>query len=833
MNCRTFLLSLLGITAFTEPMAAHAAEPAAFRSAKPIWPKGRETEMNLLGGFRAVIHAPTNAKKVVLRVTAAYLYRAWLNGEFVGYGPARGPRGFYRVDEWDITKRLTPGKNLVAIEAVGYNCFSYYLLNQPSACQAEVVADDRVLASTAGEGAQFAVNILDYRVQKVERRVPRTFVEAYRMKPGWDAWLRDGAAAWPGVETAVQAEKRYLPRGVPYPEFAVRAPVQVVDRGQIKRRDPKLPKYEIPTLPWNGWPEKELWEITSQEMARWDRRSSRLSKEVLGKSPIALAGREYVTVDLGESCAGFIGVTVRCTAPTRLVVTDVPEMPSISYELEKGEYRLENIEPHSIARLTFMCLRGDCSLWDIYVREYAHPETREASFHSSNEHLNKRYRDALVMFRQCAVDIFMDCATRERVGWLGDSYCTARVANVLTGTTLVERNFLENFALADRYGPELPKGMLPCCYPGGGESHFIHSWAMWFVDELEEYLARSGDRALVDSLRPRVLGLLGFFKQYENSDGLLEKLPGWVLIDFSKADSLTNDVNYPTNMHYASIHDTMARLYGLPELATKAARLRETIRRQSFDGEFFVDNAIRRNGKLERTRNRTEACQTFAFFFKVTDRRKDAELWRRLRDEFGPCRDPKKTYPDIPKLGGFISGPMRLDLLSEAECGPQIFKDVLNPTVFEQLGPDGQQIGGDYSTWAGFTSVLVHVIHRDILGIRRVDTVRKQIEIRLQDISLESCEGVIPTPDGPITLRWTRHPDRLEYSLRHPDGYRVVIENRSNRTLVRAGANSHARCSRQGAVAIMARFRRFGECSRPEFEQNRPDVVNLLTTVDF
>lgn len=784
MNCRPFLLPLLGIAVLMAPVAIHAAEPAGFRSARPIWPKGRETEMNRLAGFRAVIDAPANAQKVVLRVTAAYLYRAWLNGQFVGYGPARGPRGFYRLDEWDITKRLAPGKNLVAIEAVGYNCFSYYLLNQPAACQAEVVADDRVLASTAGEGTQFAAQILDYRVQKVERRVPRTFVEVYRMRPGWDAWIRDAAAAWPGVETAIQPEKRYLPRGVLYPEFTIRVPSQVVDRGQLERTDPKLPKYEIPKLPWNGWAENELSEIPTREMMQWTRRSSLRSKEAVGKSPLVLAEREYATVDFDETYAGFIRLTVRCATPTRLVITDVPEMPPLVYELEPGEYRLENFEPHAIPRLSLMCLRGACSLRDIFVREYAHPEIREASFHSSNESLNKRYRDAIVMFRQCTMDVFMDCANRERVGWLGDSCCTARVANVLTGTNLVEHNFLQNYALAERFGPELPKGMLPMCYPGGGESGYIHSWAMWFVDEVEEYLARTGDRALVDALRPRVLGLLGFFKQYENSDSLLEKLPGWVLIDFSKADRLTQDVNYPTNMHYASMHDTMARLYDLPELAAKAQRLRDTIRRQSFDGQFFVDNAIRRNGKLERTGNRTEACQIFAFFFKVADRRKDAALWQTLRDELGPCRDASRVHPEIPKLGGFISGPMRLDLLSEADCGPQIYKDVLAPKVFEQLGSNGEHIGADYSTWAGFTSILAHVIHRDILGIRRVDTVHKRIEIRFQDVPLENCRGTVPTPDGPIALRWTRHADRLEYWLSHPAGYSVDVTNASPCKLV-------------------------------------------------
>ena len=121
------------------------------QSAKPIWLKDREKEMNLLVGFRAVVETPAH-EKAVLRVAAATIYRAWVNGEFLGCGPARGPHGYFRVDQWDLSGKLKPGKNLVAIEVAGYNANSYYLLDQPSFLQAEVVAGDRVLASTAGEG---------------------------------------------------------------------------------------------------------------------------------------------------------------------------------------------------------------------------------------------------------------------------------------------------------------------------------------------------------------------------------------------------------------------------------------------------------------------------------------------------------------------------------------------------------------------------------------------------------------------------------------------------------------------------------------------------------
>ena len=59
---------------------------------------------------------------------------------------------------------------------------------------------------------------------------------------------------------------------------------------------------------------------------------------------------------------------------------------------------------------------------------------------------------------------------------------------------------------------------------------FIPNWARWFVIELEEYLSRSGDRAWVEALRPRVLKLWDCFKQYRRSDVLLEKFPSWVCV---------------------------------------------------------------------------------------------------------------------------------------------------------------------------------------------------------------------------------------------------------------------------------------------------------------
>ena len=67
-----------------------------------------------------------------------------------------------------------------------------------------------------------------------------------------------------------------------------------------------------------------------------------------------------------------------------------------------------------------------------------------------------------------------------------------------------------------------------------------------------------------------------------------------MFVEWSEANDFVQDVNYPSNMLYAGALAAAGRMYGLPELTAKAEKIRETIRRQSFDGEFFVDNAVRR-----------------------------------------------------------------------------------------------------------------------------------------------------------------------------------------------------------------------------------------------
>jgi len=796
------LVSLALLVALTLTSAVRAEE-ARFLSAKPVWPAGRQAEMNLMVGFRAVVEAPADGQ-AVLRVAAASIYRAWLNGQFLGHGPARGPHGYFRIDEWSLAGKLRPGKNLLAIEVAGYNANSYYLLDQPSFLQAEVTAGACVLASTAGQGEPLAALVLDSRVQKVARySFQRPFSEVYHLTPQSDAWRRDPAVAIRPVACAVQPGGKLLVRRVLRPDFALRRPVAVVGEGRFEIGP-------MPKRPWidrsltkvgpklKGFPEAELAQVPSVELQRlvW----MPAGQQPGGKpSDLPLGAGRYTILDLGANQTGFLGLSLTCRTKTRLdllfdeVLTDgdvnfkrMGCVNVVRYDLEPGKYQLETIEPYTLRYLKLVCETGACQIERVYLREYGHPPVA-ARFAAADERLNRLFAAGVNTFRQNTLDIFMDCPSRERAGWLCDSFFTARVAAELTGTTLVEHNFLENFLLPERFAG-LPDGMLPMCYPADHPNGvFIPNWAMWFVVELDEYAARGGDRRMVEALRGKVLRLIDYFRQFENADGLLERLPSWVFVEWSAANRFVQDVNYPSNMLYAAVLSTTARLYNQPELAAQAERMRETIRRQSFDGEFFVDNAVRRAGKLEVTRNRTEVCQYFAFYFGVATRQTHAKLWRVLRDQFGPDRAQRKAHPEIHAANSFIGNVLRMELLSQDGRGQQILDESIAYLLYmaERTGTLWENVGATASCNHGFAAHVVHVLYRDVLGLARVDRVAKQVQVRLGPQQLAWCEGSLPTDDGPLSLRWRKEGARLVYRLALPTGWTATVDNQSGLKVVR------------------------------------------------
>ena len=777
----------------------------SFLQAKPVWFPGRERDMNLFAGFRTEIDAPA-AGPAVLRVACASLYRAFVNGRFVAHGPARGPHGFFRVDEIPIA--LESGGNVVALEVAAYNTPSYYALNVPAFFQAEIAdAKGRVLAATqpsnsstaqhlAGAAAPFAGRLLDDRVRKVPKfSFQRPFMEAWRLSPESTAW-RTRRASFDSETLAEAASGELLPRGAPYPEYA-RVPATPISAGRTEPPAPgwryaggeKGGRLTLAFAPGLGHFPVEEMEIGALSYAFGSKPRPGEALPLSGP----LGADEWRIYDLGRNLSGFPAARIRTAGPARLAIVfdelladgDVPvfrlgcnNVADIALG-DGGEYDFACFDPFTCRYLKIEVISGSVELDGVSLVEYANPEASRARFHASAPDLDDLFEAARETFRQNAVDLFTDCPSRERAGWLCDSFFIGRAAADLCGNADMERTFLENFAIT-KYAGDIPAPVFPMCYPGDHPNHnFIPNWAMWLVIELEEFAARGGDASVVAALRPRVMAFLDYLAAFENADGLLEKLPAWVFVEWSRANELVQDVNYPSNMTYAAVLAAAGRLYGDDALLAKSARVAETVRAQSYDGLFFRDRALRgADGALTVDPERTEVCQYYAFFFGVATPETHPALWQVLRDEFGPFRHETGAHPDIAFANAFIGNYLRLEILSRAGLSAQVLRECrgyfkkmadLTGTLWEMDSPRA-------SCCHGFASHAACMLFRDVLGIRRVDPVARTVEVAVPaDLPLDGCEGARPVADGEIRVSWRRAADGAPIvDVAAPEGWTVL-----------------------------------------------------------
>ncbi len=675
---------------------SYSPNVVSFEKALPVWAYYREKEMNLWLSFRTVAK---KAAKTILRLTGSAAYDVKVNGEFMAFGPARSAHGYYRVDELDLTAAIAEGA-VITITVAGYNCNSYYHIDQPSFLTAELLQDGEITAATGHDG--FLCRVMTEHVQKTLRySYQRTFCEVYDLTPELAAWDNDIHAEFHHKNCALlipavcEDEKIYIARGSAYNIYDCIPAKTVVSRFRYtvgEYRDQVLyPYYHIPRT--KDAPTSKgfsFYEIAPQD-------DSFLTARNLEISELFPVNEEFheeiieagcgVTYQMAYNTTGKLELDVVCGEDTEIVITydeflgenglinfrRMYTTNSLVWRMKKGAYHLSTFEPYTLGAMHLFVKKGKAMVSNVQM-VYFGAAKPDRHYCGDDETLRLIFDAAVETYRQNTFTVYMDCPSRERAAWLCDSFFTSRVENILTGKSEIERCFLENFILPDSFRA-LPNGMLAMCYPADQyNGSYIPNWAMWFVLELEEYLARSGDRALIDGAKPRIDALLAYFKGYENRDGLLEKLDEWVFVEWSEANKLVQDINFPTNMLYARMLRAVANLYGDETLRVKAETIKAYINANAITEEgFYCDNAVYgEDGIAHLSGKCTETCQYYAFFCGMTSPEENPELWNRMVQDFGPERVVPGQWPEIKEdakwrhvyaSNAFIGNYLRLELL--------------------------------------------------------------------------------------------------------------------------------------------------------------------------
>lgn len=437
------------------------------------------------------------AARATLRITADDSYKLYVNGRFVGQGPAQGYPFHYPYNEWDVSDDLGHGDNVIAVHVYyqGHVNRSYNSGDMRQGMIAELHADgERVLATdrtwkykidessrgeTVGYDTQFLENI-DMRLA-----VP-------------SAWRSVGFSdeAWAHVAEKTDADYTLIPQSTP--------PVSVY----------RLSPERVDLLDGN-------------------RHLLDFGQEVTGQFEMTAQGQpgQQIVVRCGEELLDggkFVRFDMRCNCRYEETWT-----------LSGQEDRFEPFDYKAFRYVEVIgpleALRPDS--FSVVARHY--PLDEDACvFETSDPLLGRIWSICRRGVQLCAQENYMDCPSREKGQYLGDNSVIGHTHLYISGDSRLFRKSIEDFALSSAVCP----GLLAVA-PGNFMQEIADFSLQWPM-QLLLYYRHSGDEAFLRAMHPTAEGVLSHFRQYARADGLLENVKDkWNLVDWP--DNLRDGYDFP------------------------------------------------------------------------------------------------------------------------------------------------------------------------------------------------------------------------------------------------------------------------------------------------
>lgn len=600
-----------------------------------VWAEGQKNQMN-----RAFAFVLDLGKKQMgeICLSAASCYKVIADGKLMGFGPNRTAHGYARAAVYPFNAQYIT----VEVQSHFVPNFCWVKREPFFACVLKTESGKEYFAE------DFNCFALSDRVQKVRRySFQRGFCETYiNEKDRTALYFCKPQNAYPRVKTEKAELPHLLPSETLNPALSEIFAEKVIDSGYCKT-SPEIAVYVDRTETLigtviEGFKRGEWQDFSTDEISRITylsgAKSGDYAYETLDFSRIVtgIVEVEIIAGNAGEVFFAFDEILsdekLKTIKPFRGDTANV-----FKWTVKKaGVYHLSAFEPYAFRYANVITSAGVKA--NVKVRAYENPEAGKMLFECDDKKIEQIMEAARHTFAHNAVDLLTDCPSRERAGWLSDSFFSSVAERVFTGDNKVERAFLQNYILADKSGH--PKGMIPRCYPADyyEEDGFIPNWSLWYILEIYKYFTQYGYDETVEKSRANVEGILNYFVDFENEFGVLEDLKGWIFVEWSAANNSDhiNGINVPSNACYYASLLAAAKVYDIKGLKEKAEKVKDYLLKNAYVDGFFVDNLIRNEkGDIIPTENYTETCQYYMFFFKCADKHTHRELFDKMLNEYG------------------------------------------------------------------------------------------------------------------------------------------------------------------------------------------------------
>lgn len=481
--------------------------------ARWIWDDGVATPYHHFLMARKTFSLPGALARANLKITVSDRYLLYVNGEYVGRGPARSDPRFVSFDPYDLAARLKPGENTIAVLAYHYGTINGYTRDARAGIFAQLELQE------AGGAIRIVGSDRSWKV----RPAKAWSKEATRINDGigisevYDArvdppdWIRPGFddSTWSPANTKLESARgavswSYLePRQTPLLRETEIFPQRVVRRGEVP--EVRVEANAVPNL-LSREPHHDLAHAAiagADDLLAADGRFAELASGTVRSGTAAGQRRApFLVVDFGRPIFGFPRVRLRASAgkvvdlaygtrllnekdaavlassgpvkgsladPAKELVgrLDLSYMPAARlgdrYITRDGDQVWQVFQPRPVRYLMIVGREADTAIEvdSLSVVALEYPAERRGQFECSDPLLTKLWHACVDTTYLHMEDTLVCDAVRERRPWTGDG--AHGLLGIFAG--------YGDLALSDWYfrlvaRGQLPDGMLRMSYPG-------------------------------------------------------------------------------------------------------------------------------------------------------------------------------------------------------------------------------------------------------------------------------------------------------------------------------------------------------------------------------
>ena len=384
---------------------------------------------------------------------------------------------------------------------------------------------------------------------------------------------------------------------------------------------------------------------------------------------------------------------------------------------------------------------------------------------------NKLWEISVRTLQRCMHETYEDCPFYEQLQYCMDT-STQMVFNYqLTQDDLLARKAMDDFAAA-----QLANGLMPSRTPSVGDQH-IPTFQFYFIFMVYAHYTRFGDLSLVRKHLRAIDGVIEWFTNHLNDEGLVGQSKYWNFVDWAKPWGYVeneNDGGVPVGIHggviglynpmmayflqcAAKLNAVCGRIDVANEYLETAEMLKENTEKYFYDKEkgMYADN-------LEHTRY-SQHMQTWCVLSGTAMGRKAKQIMKNSLD-----LEAKATYA----FAYFYFRALEV-------CGMYKFTEEMMNSYRHLLDlncttvPETPEYSrSDCHAWG---ALAIYEFSATILGVRTEDVSEKSISVKPYIVGRDYARGTVSTIGGEVYVEWKKNGSEFEITIESDDDVKKTV----------------------------------------------------------